>query len=135
MCIPTKKEIQNFIENALLDKQWNEELVFLLPEVTIERVKKALYLNMQGYSCVISSHSIRHIKRGHPHDLVYVYDIVAILETFYRVEKNITRDKHTGASLVSLEFYKKYEGKIVKLVKLKIHFKKRLELKILFVRQ
>jgi hypothetical protein len=66
---------------------------------------------------------------------MYICDIVEILETFYRVEKSITRDRKTGASLVSLEFYKKYEGNTLKLVKLIIHIKKRLELKTLFIRQ
>ena len=132
---PSKQDICTFVERAISDRQYNDELLFPLPELTIEKIKKALHLNMDGYSCIISSHSIRHIKRGHPDDVKYICNIVEILETFYRVEKSITKDRNTGATLVSLEFYKKYEGSIVKLVKLKIHIKKRLELKTLFIRQ
>ena len=132
---PSKQDICTFVERAISDRQYNDELLFPLPIITIERVKKVLHLNMDGYSCIISSHSIRHIKRGHPDDVKYICNIVEILETFYRVEKSITKDRNTGATLVSLEFYKKYEGSIVKLVKLKIHIKKRLELKTLFIRQ
>ena len=135
MSTPTKQDICIFVKRAISHKQSNEELLFPLPSITIDRVKKVLHLNMNGYNCAISSHSIRHIKRGHPDELMYICDIVEILETFYRVEKSITRDRKTGASLVSLEFYKKYEGNTLKLVKLKIHIKKRLELKTLFIRQ
>jgi len=135
MSLPSKQDICTFVERSIFDKQYNDELLFPLPMITIERVKRILYLDMNGYSCVISSHSIRHIKRGHPDEVKYICNIVEILETFYRVEKSITRDQKTGASLVSLEFYKKYEGSTVKLVKLKIHIKKRLELKTLFIRQ
>ena len=135
MSLPSKQDICTFVERAISHKQYNDELLFPLPELTIEKIKKALHLNMSGYSCVISSHSIRHIKRGHPDEVKYICNIVEILQTFYRVEKSITRDRKTGATLVSLEFYKKYEGSTVKLVKLKIHIKKRLELKTLFIRQ
>ena len=135
MLVPSESEICTFVERSIFDKQFNDELLFLLPSITIEKIKKALYLDMNGYYCVISSHSVRHIKRGHPNDLKYICNIVDILETFHRVEKSLTRDQKTGATLVSLEFYKKYEGNTVKLVKLKIHFKKRLELKTLFVKQ
>ena len=135
MSTPTKQDICTFVKKAISHKQSNEELLFPLPSITIDRVKKMLHLNMNGYNCAISAHSIRHIKRGHPDDLMYICDIVEILETFHRVEKSITRDRKTGASLVSLEFYKKYESNTLKLVKLKIHIKKRLELKTLFIRQ
>jgi hypothetical protein len=50
------------------------------------------------------------------------------------VKKSITRDHKTGASLVSLVFYKKYDNQTVKLIKLKVHREKRLELKTLFVK-
>lgn len=53
-----------------------------------------------------------------------------IVEDFSKVEKSITRDHKTGANLVSLEFYKSYKDKRVKL---KIHREKRLELKTLFI--
>ena len=135
MTLPSKDDLSVFVERAIADKQCNEEILFPLACITIEKIKRALHLNMNGYICVISSHSIRHIKRGHPKEVKYICHIVEILETFYRVEKSITRDKKTGAALVSLEFYKRYEGSTLKLVKLKIHIKKRLELKTLFIRQ
>ena len=131
---PTKEELCIFVEESIRNKQYNEEIVFPLPLVTIERVKKKLPFNMIGYQCIISSHSVRHIKKGHPDDLDYICEIIEILKNFTRVEKSLTRCPITRANLVSLEFYKKFDNDMVKLVKLKIHRAKRLELKTLFVK-
>ena len=131
---PTKEEICAFVEESIANRQFNEELVFSLPTKTVIRIKEILYFDLTLYVGVISSHSIRHIKRGHPDDLNYICEIMEILQKFSRVEKSITKDPKTGASLVSLVFYKKYENNMVKLVKLKIHREKRLELKTLFVK-
>jgi len=88
---------------------------------------------MQDYKCVIKSHDIRHVHKGHPDDVKYICEISDIIQKFYKVNKSITKDKKTGANLVNLEFYKNYENNIVKLVKLKIHVDKRLELKTIFI--
>ena len=129
-----KKEICKFIENSISNRQYNDELLFELPMTTIQRVKEILYFDLTDYKGVISSHSVRHVKRGHPDNIEYICEIMEIIQKFSKVQKSITRDHKTGASLVSLEFYKKYENKTVKLVKLKIHREKRLELKTLFVK-
>jgi len=134
MNLPTKEGLCIFVEKSISNKQHNEEIIFPIPEATIERVKKNLPFNMLGYSCVISSHSIRHIKKRHPDDLVYLCEIVDILKNFDKVTKSLTRCKNTGANLISLEFYKTFDTDIVKLVKLKIHKNKRLELKTIFVK-
>jgi len=130
----TKEEICDFIEKSILDRQYNDELLFLLPTKTIERVKDILYLDLSDYKGIISSHSVRHVKRGHPDDVLYICEIMEILQKFSKVQKSITRDHKTGASIVSLEFYKIYDNQTLKLVKLKIHREKRLELKTLFVK-
>ena len=130
----TKEEICDFIEESILDRQYNDELLFLLPTKTIERVKDILYLDLNGYIGIISSHSVRHVKRGHPDDVLYICEIMEILQKFSKVQKSITRDHKTGANIVSLEFYKIYDNQMIKLVKLKIHREKRLELKTLFVK-
>ena len=127
----TKEEICTFIENSISNRQYNDELLFKLPFTTIERVKEILYFDLIDYKGVISSHSVRHVKRGHPEDVEYICEIMEIIQKFSKVQKSITRDHKTG---VSLEFYRKYENKMVKLVKLKIHREKRLELKTLFVK-
>ena len=131
---PTREEICIFVEMSMSDRQYNEELNFSLPLKTIERVKEVLHLDLNGYMGVISSHSIRHVKRGHPYDVEYICEILEIIQKFSKVKKSLTRDSKTGASLVSLEFYRKYDEQTVKLVKLKIHREKRLELKTLFVK-
>ena len=130
----TKENICIFVENSILNRQYNDELLFELPLTTIQRVKEILYFDLTDYKGVISSHSVRHVKRGHPKDIEYICEIMEIIQKFSRVQKSITRDRKTGASLVSLEFYKKYENKTVKLVKLRVHREKRLELKTLFVK-
>jgi hypothetical protein len=130
----SREEICEFVEKSLSHRQYNDELFFLLPSQTIQRVKEILYFDLSNYQGVISSHSVRHVKRGHPNDVVYICEIMEIIQKFSKVQKSITRDKKTGASLVSLEFYKKYDNKTVKLVKLKIHREKKLELKTLFVK-
>ena len=130
----TKEEICTFVENSISNRQYNDELLFELPLTTIQRVKEILYFDLTNYRGVISSHSVRHVKRGHPDDVEYICEIMEIIQKFSKVQKSITKDHKTGASLVSLEFYRKYENKMVKLVKLKIHREKRLELKTLFVK-
>ncbi|MEA2047780.1 MAG: hypothetical protein U9O64_04960 [Campylobacterota bacterium] len=130
----TKEEICAFVEKSITDKQYNDDLLFLLPFKTIQRVKEILYFDLKNYKGVISSHSVRHVKRGHPEDILYICEVVEIIQTFSKVHKSITRDRKTGASLVSLEFYKKYDNQTVKLVKLKVHRDKRLELKTVFIK-
>lgn len=135
MIPPTREEICVFIENSLSDKQYNDELSFRLSDNCINRINKKLYFIMVGYHCIITSHSIRHIQKKHSEDLKYICEISDILENFSKVEKSLTRCNKTGATLVSLEFYKKFDNDVVKLVKLKVHRTKRLELKTLFVRE
>ena len=131
----TKEEICNFVEKSILDKQYNDELFFSLSDKTVERVKEKLYFNLKDYFGVISSHSVRHVHKGHPNDVQYICEIPEILQEFSYVIKPLPRrDPKTGAALVNIEFYKRYDNEIVKLVKLKIHREKRLELKTLFIK-
>jgi len=134
--MPTLKEkICVHVEKSLRNSQYSEELSFSVSAETLRRVKAILHFDMIGYECIIQSHAIRHVKRGHPHEVKYICEIPEIMSSFYKVKKSITKDFKTGASLISLEFYKKYNNNIVKLVKLKIHTKKRLELKTLFIKE
>jgi hypothetical protein len=135
MTTPTREEICLFVKDSVTNRQYNSELIFELSDKSIERIKKKLPFNMLGFCCVISSHSIRHIKKGHPKDLEYICEILNILENFFKVEKSLTKCTKTGGTLVSLEFYKKFDNGIVKLVKLKVNREKRLELKTLFIKQ
>ena len=64
----------------------------------------------------------------------YIYSFFDILKNFNKVMKSLTRCNNIGANLTSLEFYKKFDNDVVKLVKLKIHKDKRLELKTIFVK-
>jgi len=134
MTLPSKDDICSFVKNSITDKQYNEKIIFTLPTKTITRVKEQLSLNMVNYKCSITSHAIRHIKKGHPNDLKYICEIINILEDFSKVQKSLIRCNKTGATLVHLEFYKTFEKDIVKLVKLKIHRNRILELKTLFVK-
>lgn len=126
--------ISQHVNNSLLDSQFNDEFSFNIPKETVRRIQGILYLDMSGYVCIIKSHDVRHVKKRHPNDVKYICEIPEILENFNKVEKSITKDKKTGASLINLEFYKKFGNDNIKLVKLKIHIKKRLELKTIFVR-
>ena len=130
----TKEEICVFVEKSIADRQYNGELLFFLPSKTIQRVKEIIYFDLNGYQGVISSHSFRHVRRRHPDDIEYICEVLEIIQKFSMVKKSITRDLKTGTNLVSLEFYKKYDNQTVKLIKLKVHREKRLELKTLFVK-
>ena len=134
MNLPTRDEICIFVKTSISNKQYNEQIIFQLPQITIDRVNKKLPFNMIGYKCSISSHAVRHIKKGHPNDLEYICEIIDILESFSKVQKSLIRCNKTGATLVNLEFYKKFDNDIVKLVKLKVNREKVLELKTLFVK-
>lgn len=129
-----KENICTHLKMSINDKQYNDELSFPIPEKTVKRVKSILHLNMQNYICVIKSHDVRHVHKRHPKDINFICEIPDIIQKFYRVEKSLTKDKKTGATLVNLEFYKKYENNTVKLVKLKLHHDKRLELKTIFIK-
>jgi hypothetical protein len=128
----SKEEICSFVDKSIKEKQYSDELLFLLPSKTIKRVKGILHLDLNDYQGVIASHSVRHIHKNHPHDISYICDIIEILQKFSKVQKSITRDAKTDASL---EFYKEYDNHIVKLVKLRVYREKRLELKTLFVKE
>lgn len=130
----TREQICHFLNVSIANRHYNDELLFVLPSKTVKRVKELLHFDLRDYQGVISSHSIRHIKKRHPEDVWYVCEILEIIQKFSTVQKSITKDKKTGATLVSLEFYKRYDCQTLKLVKLKIHREKRLELKTLFIK-
>ncbi len=130
-----KEQICELIQKSIQNKQYNSEILFNIPLKTVKRIKEILHFNMNEYKCVITSHSIRHVKKGHPNDLPYICEIPIIIQKFDRVQKSITKDKKTNSTLISLEFYKKYSNNTIKLVKLKINVDKRLELKTLFIEE
>jgi hypothetical protein len=130
-----KEQICELVQKSIQDKQYNNEVLFDIPLKTVKRIKEILHFNMNEYKCVITSHSIRHVKKGHPNDLPYICEIPIIIQKFDRVQKSITKDKKTNSTLISLEFYKKYSNNTIKLVKLKINVDKRLELKTLFIEE
>ena len=128
-----RDEICAFVARSIKDKQYNGVLLFALPSKTLQRIKQILHFDLTSYQGVISSHSIRHIKKRHPDDVMFVCEIMEILQKFSKVKKSITRDPKTGATLISVEFYKIYDDKMLKLIKLRVHRDKRLELKTLFI--
>ena len=130
-----KEQICELVQKSIQDKQYNNEVLFDIPLKTVKRIKEILHFNMNEYKCVITSHSIRHVKKGYPNDLPYICEIPIIIQKFDRVQKSITKDKKTNSTLISLEFYKKYSNNTIKLVKLKINVDKRLELKTLFIEE
>ena len=130
-----KEQICELIQKSIQNKQYNSEILFDIPLKTVKRIKEILHFNMDEFKCVITSHSIRHVKKGHPNDLPYICEIPIIIQKFDRVQKSITKDKKTNSTLISLEFYKKYSNNTIKLVKLKINVDKRLELKTLFIEE
>lgn len=130
-----KELICSHVHNSISDKQFNDEFSFVVPQETVRRVKGILYFDISGYKCIIRSHEIRHVNKRHPKDVSYICEIPEIIQHFHKVKKSITKDFKTGASLISLEFYKKYGKNTIKLVKLKIHREKRLELKTIFIEE
>jgi len=40
MTLPTKEEICTFVEKSIANKQYDKKIIFPLPLITIERVKK-----------------------------------------------------------------------------------------------
>jgi len=128
-----REQICEHINKSISNKQYIAELSFPIPEKIVKRIKAVLHLNMQDYKCIIKSHDVRHVHKRHPNDVEYICEIPDIIQKFYKVNKSIIKDTKTGSTLVNLEFYKKYENNTVKLVKLKIHTDKRLELKTIFI--
>ena len=113
-------EICELVQKSIQDKQYNNEVVFDIPFKTVKRIKEILHFNMDEFKCIITSHSIRHVKKGHPNDLPYICEIPIIIQKFDRVQKSITKDKKTNSTLISLEFNKKYSNNTIKLVKYRL---------------
>jgi len=130
-----KKDICIHVQKSIDNKNYKDELCFDIPIETVRRVKGILYFDMTGYKCIIKANEVRHVKKRHPNDILFICEIPEIIQHFTKVKKSITRDQKTGASLIYIEFYKQYDRKSIKLVKLKIHIKKRLELKTIFIEE
>ena len=130
-----KEKICIHVKNSITDKQFNEELSFPIPLETVRRVKGILHFDMNGYECIIKSHDVRHVKKRHPDNIDYICEIPEIIKNFHSVKKSITKNFKTGSSLINLEFYKKYDSNTIKLVKMKLHIEKRLELKTIFIKE
>ena len=129
-----EKEICTLVENSLLDNQFKHSIFFSLPSRAIEEISKILYRSkLKEYQCEINSHDIRHSYKGHKDDIHYICKIPEIIATFTKVVKSVTQHSKTGKTIVSIEFYKKYDNQEVKLVKMDLIKDKKLRLKTIFV--
>ena len=129
-----KDEIAELVKKSLNDTQYNSEVSFELTDDILSRLsEKGFEISLSGYECVIRASEIRHIYKQHPDDVWLITEIPNILKTFKSVKQSNTKDSQTGKPLINLEFYKSYDKKNIKLVKLRIFKNKRLELKTLFV--
>lgn len=129
-----EKDICELVDNSLSDNQFVDSIFFPLPQRAIKEISKILYRSkLKEYQCEINSHDIRHSHKGHKEDIQYVCKIPEIVATFTKVVKSITKHQKTKKTIVSIEFYKKYDNKEVKLVKMDLTKDKKLRLKTIFV--
>ncbi len=132
--IELEKDICTLVENSLSDNQFVDSIFFPLPSRAIEKIGKILYRSkLKEYQCEINSHDIRHSFKGHKDDIHYVCKIPEIVATFTKIVKSVTQHSKTGKTIVSIEFYKKYDNQEVKLVKMDLVKDKRLRLKTIFI--
>lgn len=128
-----EKEIEELIKKSLKNKQFTESVFFDLPLNTQVELKKILFKNFDGYKCEINSHDIRHTNKNHSEDLIFIPKIPDIIENFSEIKKSFVEDKKTKKTVYAIEFYKKYENKTVKAVKIHLRKEKILRMKTLFI--
>ncbi|RLA83236.1 MAG: hypothetical protein DRG78_05015 [Epsilonproteobacteria bacterium] len=122
------------IDNSLSCNKFIDSIYFPLPQRAIIEINKILYRSkLKEYQCEINSHDIRHTYKGHKEDIHYICKIPEIVENFTKVKKSITKHYKTKKTIVSIEFYKKYDDTEVKLVKMDLIKDKKLRLKTIFV--
>ncbi len=132
--IELEKNICTLVKNSLFNKQFVDSIFFPLPSRAIQEISKILYRSkLKEYQCEINSHDIRHSYKGHKDDIDYVCKIPEIIETFTKIAKSVTQHPKTKKTIVSIEFYKKYDNQEVKLVKMDLIKDKRLRLKTIFI--
>jgi hypothetical protein len=127
-----EKELCELIKLSLENKQYSKQITFQLPQKTIDKVKKKIYNNLIGYTCVIHSNEIRHIYKEHGDEVYNICDIYNYLERFAKIEKSTTRDRVSGKNIPCLVFTIKIINKDIKMVKMNISRKKVLKLKTMF---
>jgi len=59
----TKEEICAFVEKSIADRQYNDELLFLLPFKTIQRVKEILYFDLRNYQVQTFTKVLQEIEK------------------------------------------------------------------------
>lgn len=130
-----RKKICILTDLSITDTQHIDSIYFPLSQRAITEIGKVVYrAKLKEYQFEINSHGIRHTKKNHPDDVHYVCEIPKIVEEFTKVKHSLTKDEKTGKPVQSIEFYKKYEDKEVKLVKVDLLREKILRLKTIFVR-
>jgi hypothetical protein len=127
-----EKELCELIKLSLENKQYSKQITFQLPQETIDKVKKKIYNNLVGYTCIIHSNEIRHIFKEHGDEVYNICYIYNYLERFAKIEKSTTRDRVSGKNIPCLVFTIKIINKDIKMVKMNISRKKVLKLKTMF---
>jgi len=128
-----EKEIEELIKKSLEDKQFTNSIFFDIPLNTQLELKKILFKNFDGYKCEINSHDIRHTNKNHSEDIHFISKIPDIISNFTEIKKSFVEDKKTKKTIYAVEFYKKYDDKTVKAVKIHLRKEKILRLKTLFI--
>ena len=126
-------KIALLIIKALADKQCSESIEFAVAEKTVRLVKKKIFTDLTGYTCIIHSDEIRHIKKEHGDDVYLISQIPSYLTKFIRVEKSFSKNHKTGKSEHALVFHKRNSNNKVKIVKINVSVKKVLKLKTFYV--
>ena len=127
-----ENKLCELIKLSLKNKQYREQITFSLPQKTIDKVKKKIYINLMDYTCVIHSDEVRHIYKEHGDEVFHICKIHHYLEKFAKIERSTTRDKVSGKNIPCLVFTKKETIKDIRIVKMNISRKKVLRLKTMF---
>ena len=128
-----ESEVALLITKALTDKKCSEFIAFPIAEKTVRRVKQKIFTDLTGYTCIIHSDEIRHVKKQHGEDVYLISQIPSYLTKFIRVEKSFSKNHDTGKSESALVFEKRNSNNKVKIVKINISIEKVLKLKTFFV--
>lgn len=129
-----EEQIEILIEKSLENKKFIDSVFFDLPIRAQQELQKILFKDFSEYTCEINSHDIRHSNKNHSEDIKYISKIPDIIENFTQIKKSFVEDEKTKKTIHAVEFYKKYQNNVVKVVKIHLRKDKKLRLKTIFVK-
>jgi hypothetical protein len=93
----------DLVSRSLLNTQLKEEILFDIPQKTIDIAWKKYFIDLRKYTCKVHSDDIRHICKEHRDDVYHISKVHHYLEKFASLERSSTRENRKRYTM--LGFY------------------------------